>query len=198
MFPNPKLAEVLAIIILLAMPLFAAILIALRRYKTWKILLTLILCTWFSSLATLLTVNPPENGLAFFANLLLGWIYAATVIPFLLLFLCIRAISTRLFPRTVPHLKNAAGIALRVLVLGCILSIGYGFLPPGEEYLKEQARSHAYDFGWEDAFSTNTRITITPCPTGWQATWFHSDSKTSSSIYMNLYGAFDYSESNST
>ncbi len=198
MFPNPKLAEVLAIIIILAMPLYAAILIALRRYKTWKILLTLILCTWFSSLATLLTVNPPENGLAFFANLLLGWIYAAPVIPFLLLFLCIRAISTRLLPRTAPYLKNAAGIALRVIILGCILGIGYGFLPPGEEYLKDQARWHAHVFGWEDVPDTNTHITITPCPSGWQATWLHSDSKTASSIYMNLYGAFDYSESNST
>lgn len=198
MFPNPKLAEVLAIIIVLAMPLFAATLIALRRYKTWKIILTLILCTWFSSLATLVTVNPPENGLAFFANLLLGWIYAAPVIPFLLLFLCIRSISTRLLPRTVPFLKNAAGIALRVIIFGCILGIGYGLLPPGEEYLKDHARSHAHDFGWEDVPGTNASITITPCPSGWQATWLHSDSKTSSSIYMNLYGAFDYSESNST
>lgn len=197
MFPNPKLEEVLFIIIVLAMPLFAAILIALRRYKTWKILLTLILCTWFSSLATLI-VNRPENGLPIFAYFLMGWILAAPVIPFLLLFLCIRAISTHRFPRTVPYLKNAAGIALYVIILGCILGIGYGFLPPGEEHLKNLARSHAHDSRWEDVPGTNEGITITPCPTGWQATWLHSDAKTSSAIYMNLYGGYDYGEINPT
>lgn len=197
MYPNPKLAEVLAIIILLVMPLFAAILIALRRYKTWKILLTLMLCTWFSSLATLVTVNPPENGLAFFANLLLGWIFAAPVIPFLLLLLCIRAIATRLFPRTVPILKNAARISLRVLILGCILAIGYGFLPPGEQYLKDQARWHAYDLGDQNAYSPEIQIILTSTHKGWHAKLNHPDPEKTYSIDMNLYGAFDYSENNS-